>query len=68
MPGKNTDIAVAVYDERGAAEDVVKVLRRAAFDMKKISIVGKGYETDDHVFGYLNAGDRAKIFGKLGAF
>ena len=36
--------------------------------MKRISIVGKDYETDEHVVGFLNAGDRAKIFGKLGAF
>ncbi len=63
-----TDIAVAVYDTHTQAESAVKALQRAGFDMKKISILGKDYETEEHVVGYFNAGDRAKFFGKLGAF
>ena len=63
-----TDIAVAVYDLHTQAETAVKALQRAGFDMKKISIIGKDYETEEHVVGFLNAGDRAKVFGKLGAF
>jgi len=46
----------------------VKALQRAGFDMKKISIIGKDYQTEEHVVGFLNAGDRAKMFGKYGAF
>ena len=68
MLSKDQDIAVAIYDEHSTAEEAVKTLQRAGFDMTKISIVGKDYETDEHVVGFLNAGDRAKIFGKLGAF
>jgi uncharacterized membrane protein len=63
-----TDIAVAVYDLHTQAETAVKALQRAGFDMKKISIIGRDYETEEHVVGFLNAGDRAKVFGKLGAF
>lgn len=63
-----TDIAVAVYDLHTQAEAAVKALQRAGFDMKKISIVGRDYHTEEHVVGFLNAGDRAKVFGKLGAF
>ena len=65
---KDKAIAVAVYDEHTTAEEAIKTLQRAGFDMKKTSIVGKDYETDEHVIGFLNAGDRAKLFGKLGAF
>jgi hypothetical protein len=36
--------------------------------MKKLSIVGKDYHTEEHVIGYYNAGDRMKVWGKLGAF
>jgi hypothetical protein len=36
--------------------------------MRKLSIVGKGYHTDEHVVGYYNAGDRMKYWGKAGAF
>ena len=43
-------------------------LQRAGFDMKKLSIVGKDYHTDEHVVGYYNTGDRMKYWGKLGAF
>jgi uncharacterized membrane protein len=62
------DIAVAVYDHHSEAETAVKALQRAGFDMKKVSIIGKDYETEEHVVGFLNAGDRARIFGSLGAF
>jgi uncharacterized membrane protein len=64
----NSDIAVAIYDSHGQAEEAVKALQRAGFDMKKISIIGRDYHTEEHVVGFLNAGDRAKVFGKLGAF
>lgn len=63
-----TDIAVAVYDSHVMAEDAVRKLAKAGFDMKTISILGKDYHTEEHVVGYVNAGDRAKFFGKLGAF
>jgi uncharacterized membrane protein len=68
MSTNTPDIAVAVFDQHTQAENAVKTLQRAGFDMKKISIVGKDYETQEHVIGFLNAGDRAKIFGKYGAF
>jgi hypothetical protein len=63
-----TDIAVAVYDTHTQAESAVKALQRAGFDMKKLSIIGRDYQIEEHVVGFLNAGDRAKFFGKLGAF
>ncbi len=64
----NADLAVAVYDSHTQAEAAVKALQRAGFDMKKLSIIGRDYHTEEHVVGFLNAGDRAKFFGKLGAF
>ena len=33
-----------------------------------MSIVGKGYHTDEHAVGYYNAGDRMKYWRKAGAF
>ena len=36
-------------------------------DMKKSSVVGKDYHTDEQVVGCYNAGDRMKYWGKLGA-
>ena len=36
--------------------------------MKQLSIVGKGYHTEEKVIGFYSAGDRIKIWGKRGAF
>jgi hypothetical protein len=36
--------------------------------MKKLSIVGKDYNTEEHVVGFYKAGDRMKFWGKHGAF
>jgi hypothetical protein len=72
MPEKQnalgTNSAIAIYDTHDQAEKAVKELQKAGFDMKKLSIIGKGYETEDHVIGYYNAGDRMKHWGKYGAF
>ncbi len=64
----DTNAVIAVYDSHSAAEDAVKELQKSGFDMKKLSVVGKDYHTDEHVVGYYNAGDRMKYWGKWGAF
>ncbi|MGO9256977.1 MAG: general stress protein [Bryobacteraceae bacterium] len=59
---------VAIYESHSQAEEALKELQRSGFDMKKLSIVGKDYHTEEHVVGYYNAGDRMKRWGKSGAF
>ena len=59
---------VAIYESHSQAEDAVRELQKSGFDMKKLSIVGKDYHTDEHVVGYYNTGDRMMYWGKLGAF
>jgi len=59
---------VGVFNSHIAAEASIKELQHAGFNMKKLSIVGKDYHTEEHVIGYYNAGDRMKVWGKLGAF
>jgi uncharacterized membrane protein len=59
---------VAIYQTHSQAEEAVKELQKSGFDMKKMSIVGKDYHTDEHVVGYYNAGDRMKYWGTQGAF
>lgn len=43
-------------------------LELAGFDMKKLAIVGKDYQKEENVLGYYNTLDRAKFWGKRGAF
>src|SRR5277367_6067850 len=64
----DTNAVIAVYESHLAAEDAVKELQKSGIDMKKLSVVGKDYHTDEHVVGYYNAGDRMKYWGKAGAF
>lgn len=59
---------VAIYPTHTEADQAVKELQRGGVDMKKLSIVGKGYHTDEHAVGYYNTGDRMKYWGKIGAF
>ncbi|MBI1397207.1 MAG: DUF1269 domain-containing protein [Betaproteobacteria bacterium] len=65
---KKHNLAVAVFDSHEKAEEAVRALNRAGIDMKTISIIGKDYHSEEHVIGYFNAGERAKFFGKYGAF
>ena len=66
MSEKNS--VVAIFESHNQAEDAVRELQKSGFDMKKLSIVGKDYHTDEHVVGYYNTGDRMMYWGKLGAF
>ena len=59
---------VAVYKTHQAADDAVKRLQKAGFEMTKISVIGNDYHTDEQVVGYYNTGDRMKAWGKIGAF
>ncbi len=59
---------VAIFKSHIEAEAAVRELQQAGFDLRKLSIVGRDYHTDEHVVGYYNAGDRMKYWGKLGAF
>jgi hypothetical protein len=36
--------------------------------MKHLSVVGKGYHSEEKVVGFYNAGDRVKFWGSRGAF
>jgi hypothetical protein len=60
--------AVAVFEHHEAAEAAVKALAAAGFDIKKISVVGRGFHTEENVSGFYNAGDRIRIWGRSGAF
>lgn len=64
----NTNSVVAVFDSHDQAESAIRELQRDGFDMKKLSIVGKDYHTEEHVVGYYTTGDRMAYWGKLGAF
>ncbi len=65
---KDEKSLVALYDSHQQAEEAVKKLQKSGYDMKKLSIVGKDYHTNESIIGYYNIGDRMKKWGGIGAF
>jgi hypothetical protein len=62
------DSVAAVFGDHNSAEGAVKNLAASGFEMKNLSVVGKGYHTDEKVVGFYNMGDRIKFWGERGAF
>lgn len=62
------NFVVAIYPSHTVAEAAIKELQRSGFEMKKLSIMGRDYHTDEHVIGYYNIGERMQAWGKTGAF
>jgi hypothetical protein len=65
---ETTDTVIAVFADHQAAEDAVRKLTGAGLDMKNLSVVGKGYHSEEKVLGFYTAGDRIKFWGGRGAF
>jgi uncharacterized membrane protein len=63
-----TDSVIAVFPDHQAAEAAVKKLTGSGFEMKQLSVVGKGYHTEEKVTGFYNIGDRVRFWGTRGAF
>jgi hypothetical protein len=63
-----SDSVIAVFTDHPSAEAAVKKLADSGFEMKHLSVVGKGYHTDEKVVGFYNMGDRVKFWGTRGAF
>jgi uncharacterized membrane protein len=62
------NFVIAIYPSHTSAEAAIKELQKSGFEMKKLSIIGRDYHTDEHVVGYYNIGDRMQVWGKTGAF
>lgn len=59
---------VAIYETHTGAEAALRDLQKAGFDMKRLSIIGKDYHTEEHALGFYTSGDRMKFWGVRGAF
>jgi hypothetical protein len=51
---------VAVYNSHVGAEAAVQALHKEGLDLKRLSIVGKGIETEDHALGFYPTGELVK--------
>jgi hypothetical protein len=59
--------AIAVYPTHELADQAVKTLQKSGFDMKKLSVIGKGYHTEEQPVGYYTLGEKMKVWGGVGA-
>jgi hypothetical protein len=57
-----------VFDNHDKAEEAIRTLGHSGFDMKHLSLVGKGYHSEETPMGFYTAGDRIKTWGSTGAF
>lgn len=62
------DTVVAVFATHLDADAAIKKLAGQGFAMKQLSLIGKGYHTEEQVTGFYNMGDRVKFWGSRGAF
>jgi len=65
---KTPDAIIAIFADHHSAEEAVKKLAASGFEMKHLSVIGKGYHTEEKVVGFYSMGDRVKFWGTRGAF
>lgn len=62
------ETVIAVFTGHDEAENAVRKLAQAGFEMRQLSVVGKGYHTEEKVVGFYNTGDRVQFWGSRGAY
>ena len=60
--------SVYVFDTRTQAEDAIRSLSRSGFDKKDLSVIGRGYHSEEHPVGFYTSGNRIKQWGGSGGF
>ena len=60
--------AVYTFNTHIEAEDAIRSLSHSGTDVKKISLIGKGYHSEEHPIGFYTLGDKMKSWGGVGAF
>jgi uncharacterized membrane protein len=59
---------VATYTTHDRAEEAIKALQKAGLDMKRLSIIGRDFHTEERAVGFYTSGDRMAFWGGQGAF
>lgn len=60
--------ALYIFNTHVEAENAIKSLSKSGFDVKQLSLVGKGYHSEEHPVGFYTTGDRIRAWGGTGAF
>ena len=57
-----------LFDTHAEAERAIQWLRRAAFDVKKLSLIGMGYHTEEQSIGFYTTAGQIKAWGGVAVF
>ena len=57
---------IGVFDTHAQAERMIKSLDANGFPLQQLSIVGKGYHSEERPVGFYTTGDRVKTWGSVG--
>lgn len=60
--------ACYIFDSHADAEQAIRSLGKAGFDLKKLSLVGSGFHSEEKPLGFYTIGDKIKAWGSAGAF
>jgi len=62
------EATIYVFGTRADAEQAIGKLSVAGIDVTKLSLIGKGYHSEEHPIGFYTMGDKIKSWGAKGAF
>lgn len=62
------DAPIFIFKTHKKAEEAVRLLMSSGLDPNELSLIGKGYHSEQHPVGFYTAGDRIKSWGGAGAF
>jgi hypothetical protein len=62
------NLPVYLFGSHRDAERAIRSLNHAGFNMKSLSLVGKGCHSEEQAMGFYTAGDRIRSWGGRGAF
>lgn len=65
---KEVNTVAAIYKTHDQAEAAVSTAAKQGADMKNLSIIGRGYHSEEKVVGYYHTKDRMLAWGQAGAF
>jgi hypothetical protein len=64
----HTNSVVAIFESHDQAEKAILELQKSGFDMKKLSIIGKDFQTVEKPLGFITTGTVANEGARCGAW
>lgn len=64
----HTNASVSICNSHQEAEAAIQTLKKFGFDVRKLSLIGKGYHSEEHPVGFYSTGDKVRAWGSTGAF